>query len=449
LHKEILLECGSFSKTDLVKTFYNLFDQSCYQIFLQQHYIENDLVWTKKVETAPTIFKYLLELSILSSQTGSAVLSKSAIEAFFRSALIVTQSCAYSDYLHRNDFDGGIEILNDGRIQYLSNDHSLIAEKDFFRKMSLLSDKLRPDFSSLELDKKGNIKKVSMVNNAIFYDKEFYQKYNVKFSTVTKVAETIIFSICRKEYGVEEFTQNSLLKKLRNHTSLDKLKIKKALEFLSINQEMLSNNYEFYELFDKLNSVTIRPIVHLFNGKGAKGDTVYLGHTVLFRAILLIFSYLDKGIIPLENVAERWAEEKGPLFEKQMRLTIEKKGFRVIRVTDSPSEVGEIDAVACYEEKGIMLIVEAKAPKFDLSMQKEKLHFMRYNQWCERHDKKMKWARENVPLLLSRLNLGNIEIKEIIGLIVTKVPWYSQFEAPYRVFSFEEFENLLDKLKAD
>lgn len=128
-----------------------------------------------------------------------------------------------------------------------------------------------------------------------------------------------------------------------------------------------------------------------------------------------------------------------------MRLALSKRGFRVLRITDPPSDVGEIDAVAYHEQKQTLLIVEAKAPKLDLSMDKAKLHFERSRKWGQKHDKKVKWARENAPELVSRLNLSGRRIKEVTGVIVTRVPWYIEPGLPYMILSFEEFESWLDR----
>ncbi len=446
LHEAILNECSSFVKSDLITVFYNLFDESCYKIILQEHYLRNDVSEIRRIEKEPTIFNYLLEVSILSSETEHKKITESEIISLIKSAALVTQACVHSDYLHRNDFEGGFRLFNNGQIEFFSNSHSEEVEKDLFQKMSLLSDKLRPNVSNLKLDRSGNIERVSATKEALFYDKDFYKKYNVNLSTVIGVAESIMFDIGTKEYGVEIFSQNYLLKKIKKYTSYDKLDIKKALELLSINQQILSSGYQFYHLFEKPVSVSIRPIIHLFEGFGEKGNLVYVGRSALFRATRLLFTYIDKGIIPVGDLAERWKQEKGPEFEKKLRMALSTRGFRVIRVTDPPNDVGEIDAVACFEKKQILLVVEAKAPKFDLSMEKEKLHSIRYREWCERHDKKMRWAKDNVLLLLSRLNLPKMEIKEIKGVIVTKVPWYSKSDLPYKIFSFEEFESLLDKI---
>jgi hypothetical protein len=49
-------------------------------------------------------------------------------------------------------------------------------------------------------------------------------------------------------------------------------------------------------------------------------------------------------------------------------------------------------------------------------------------------------------LLVNRLNLGKTQIKQVIGVIVTRVPWYTETDLPYKILSFEEFERLLDQI---
>ena len=448
MHEAVLVECSLFKKSKLIQVLYNLFDEACHTFLLQEHFDGNDRAKISKVETTPTIFRYLLEATILCPDTKQHMeITKQDILSLFKTAQIMLQSCAYSDYLHRNDFAGGFLVSQNGDINFINDKIINETEKDFFTKMALLSEKkMKPDISKLETDRSGQIKRVSFIDNAKPYDSVFLQTYNLKLSTIVGTAESIFFDICSKEYGVEAFSQNYLLKKIRSHTPYNKSDIKGALQFLSIDKNLLSKDYQYYRLRDAPVSVSRQPIIRLFEGSGEKGNIVYLGSNALIRGIMLLFADIDRGVIKLGDVAERWAQEKGPEFEDDVRKALSSRGFKVIRVTDPPPEIGEIDAVACYLQKKVLLIVEAKAPSLDLSMEKAKLHFERSQKWCQRHDKKVKWAKENVSLLINRLNLPETEIKEVIGVIVTRVPWYSEIDLPYKILSFEEFERLLDQI---
>jgi len=377
LYEAILDNCGIFEKSALIQIFYDLFDESCYNFLKQEYYIQNDISQIYKGEKSPTIYRYLLETTILSSEIyPSKRATKADILSLILGAHMLTQACAYSDYLHRNDFAGGFSITQSGEIIFQRNELMRESEIDYIGKMSLLSEKIRPDITKLELGKNGTYKRESLVKEAIPHDSLFRKTYGLNLSTIIGTAESIIFDITKLQYGVEVIPQNTLLKKIRKHTPYEKAEIKKALQFLSINKTLLSKDYQYFRLNDALVSISRRPIIHLFDDNGEKGNVVYLGPCALLRAIMLLFADIDRGILKLGDVAEHWEKEKGPQFEENTRLALSKRGFRVIRVTDPPPHVGEIDAVACYEKKQILLIIEAKAPKLDLARARRKFYIV-------------------------------------------------------------------------
>jgi hypothetical protein len=446
LHEAISRDCGCFSKIKLIPVLYDLFDESCHNLLLQEHYEGNDHARIHKVEILPGILSYLLDTTIICPETEQIEITQPDIKTLVLGAHLLKETCAYSNFLHRNDFEGGFFVGEKGDIRFRDTGLIKKIEDGYLKKMALLSEKMKPDESKLEVDDSGNYKKVSMVKDAIQFDPFFIQAYNLKLSTLVGVAETVVLDVCTREYGVEVLPQNQILKRVRQHSPYSKSEIKESLHFLGVDKNVLSKAFQYYQLYDAPVTVSRQPIIRLFDGYGEKGDVVYLGPNALFRSILLLFADIDRGIIKLADVAERWSQEKGPEFEKSVKQALCQRGFKVIRITDPPPEIGEIDAVACCEKKQVLLIVEAKAPKMDLSLAKTKIHLERSRKWLERHDKKVKWAKDNIPLVTSRLNLPEIEIKDVIGLIVTRVPWYTEPDLPYKLLSFEEFERLLDQI---
>jgi Holliday junction resolvase-like predicted endonuclease len=287
-----------------------------------------------------------------------------------------------------------------------------------------------------------NQKPVSLAEDALKYDQSFKEAYGIRLSTIVNCAEIIALKICRKTFGVEKVSQNTLYKKIKKSTNYDKTTIKKALGFLQIDKNMLSQNWVYYRLRDVPVTVSRRPIIRLIHGKANKGDILYIGCNALLRSIGLLFADIERGLIKLGDLDKQLAEEKGPDFEKEVRLVLTRYGFRVIRVSDTPPRVGDIDAIALNERK-ILLIIEAKAPKIDVAIDRAKWHFERSRKWCQQLKEKMDWATTNSQLLANRLGLGHVKIENIIGLVVTKVPWYVEPDLPYKVLSIEEFEKFL------
>jgi Holliday junction resolvase-like predicted endonuclease len=445
LNQAIANNCGNYEKTKLVQVFYALFDESIYRSLAGEHFRTHDLSIVRKLEKAPTVFGYLLEVTIQCSETQPIRdLTEEDLSSLVFSSGVFLEACSYSNYLYRNDFNGGFTVSKDGGISFRVNDQVQKSEESFIEKIGLLSEKIVSGTEKLEFV--NNPKRASLREDALCYDSVFRKTYGLDLSSVVVTAESIVFDICNKAYGVVSISQNALLKKIMRKTSYDKGTVKKAIQYLQIGKDMLSENWQYYKFRDVPVSVSRRPIVRLFSGVGEKGDTVYFGPNALFRAIILLLSDIDRGIIQLGNVAERWAAEKGHEFEENVRLILSQHGFKVIRVTDPPPEVGEIDAVAFCEMKKILLVAEAKAPKIDLSMDKAKWHFERSREWCQTHDRKVKWARENAQTLVKRLGLSATSIEEIIGVIVTRVPWYVESNLPCMILSVEEFERFLNRI---
>ena len=441
IHKAILNACGTYDKIELIHVFYDLFDESCYRWMLSKHLLTENQSHIQKVEAAPSIFRYLLETTLLSRDAVNFKhLENEDVSSLILAAEIFRETCGYSDYLYQNDFAGGFVLNENGNMSFKIDERIMKSQDGFIEKLRLIQEKAILEREKMEL---ANRKKVSLRDGALPHDELFKQTYGINLSTIVDVGESIVYCACKRPYGVEDFFQNALLKKIKKNTSYDKGTIKKALQFLRIDRNMLSKEWIYFRFRDVPVTVSRRPIIQLFCGSGSKGDVVYLGSCALIRSIVFLLTDIDRGIIKLGNVAEQWAQEKGPQFEIQVRLALSECGFKVIRVTDPPPNVGEIDAAALNEQKKILLIIEAKAPKLDISMDRAKWHFERSRKWCQQLNAKVNWAQENTLLLANRLGAPHAKIGEVTGIIVTKVPWYVEPDLPYKVLSYEEFENFL------
>ena len=445
IHEAILDSCGTYDKIELIHVFYDLFDESCYRWFLGKHLLTDDQSVIKKVEVAPSIFRYLLETSLLSRDAVNPQhLERKDVLSLILAAEIFRETCGYSDYLYKNDFAGGFVLNEDGNTSFKFNEKLMKSQDGFIGKFRLIQEKAMLEREKMELT---SCKKVSLRDDALRYDQLFRETYGINLSTIVDVGESIVYYACKRPYGVEDFFQSALFKKIEKNTSYNKETIKRALQFLRIDKNMLSKEWTYYRFNDMPVTVSRRPIIQLFCGSGNKGDVVYLGSCAVIRSIVLLLTDIDRGIIKLGNVAKEWAQEKGPEFEAQIRLALSECGFKVIRVTDPPPNVGEIDAAALYEQKKILLIIEAKAPKLDLSMDRAKWHFERSRKWCDQLNTKVNWAQKNTLLLANRLGAPHAKIDEVTGIIVTRVPWYVEADLPYKVLSYEEFEKFLKVIR--
>lgn len=445
IHGAILEACGHHDRQQLVMLFYDLYDQACYEWAQRQHMATGDMSLIKKVEKAPSVFKYLLECAILSESCAeNKQMERRDLLSFVLAAEIFFETCNYSDFLYQNDFRGGFKIAANGEISFTFDENILKSQEGLVKKLALLEEKANLD--SIAIAEANFEEDISLKKDAAFYDPMFLATYGIKLSVIVDIVEKILLKICRKPHGVEEFSQNLLVKKIRRNTPYDRVTIEKALEFLKIDRSMLLDNWSYFKQRDMPISISRRPVVRLFTGKSDKGDVLYLGTFALAKSLGFLITDIDRGIIKLSNIAEEWAQEKGPQFETRIREVLSKFGFKVIRVTDPPPVIGEIDAVAIDKQEKTLIVVEAKAPKMDILMNRAKWHFERSRKWCQQLKKKMDWAVENTPLLANRVGSPSANIEVVIGVIVTRVPWYVEPNLPYRVMSFEEFESFIKSM---
>jgi Holliday junction resolvase-like predicted endonuclease len=444
-HVAILEACGEYDKQQLVMIFYDLYDRACYKWMQRQHMATGDLLLIKKVKKAPSIFKYLLECAILSEgREETRQMDRKDLLSLILATEIFFQICDYSNFLYQNDFRGGFKITGKGEISFTFDEKVLKSQEGYIGKLTLIEKKATLENTTIA---EANFKDISLKNDAVIFDPLFYETYGIKLSVIVDIAETIVLRICRKPFGVEAFHQNLLVKKIRKITGYSRAIINKALEFLKIDKTLLLNGWVYFKQRDMPISVSRRPIVRPVGGPRNKGDVLYLGSSAVVRSIVFLITDIDRGVIKLGNIAEEWAQEKGSIFENQVRRLLSESGFKVIRVTDPPANVGEIDAVALIEMEKTLLIIEAKAPKLDLVMNRAKWHFERSRKWCKQLQVKTDWASKNIRLLTSRVGASGAKVERVLGIIVTRVPWYVDPDLPYKVFSYEEFENFVKAKK--
>ena len=105
--------------------------------------------------------------------------------------------------------------------------------------------------------------------------------------------------------------------------------------------------------------------------------------------------------------------------------------------------MGEIDAIAVREDRGILLVIEAKSPKMDLSPKDMKWQLEKARKWCNKLDKKVRWVEANMDLIATRLQFDKNRIQDIIGIIVSRVPWYHEKDLSFKIATIQELKLLL------
>ncbi len=134
-------------------------------------------------------------------------------------------------------------------------------------------------------------------------------------------------------------------------------------------------------------------------------------------------------------------------FEEKVRQILRRHGFKVTRLKlkDTRPDIGEIDAVAYNRDVKILLVVDAKSPKANLSLEELRKGMYKSEKWYEKLFKKVDWVQENVEFVLRKLEVCNCEVKCFGEFIVTSFPVYVRQELTPFIVTLEEFELNIEK----
>jgi len=440
IHENITNICALHAKTDLLVKFYDYFDEACYHIIKGSHWLGKNLEVISSVEKAPSILRYLLEVTIFAGgSSGNTASNDEVVTSLIGAADWFLALCNHSDFLFYSNFLGGFAVSNQGEIKFTIDEKMkevsrAYLEEHRFRRISIKLEKPR-----IKTTKDFGQRFQSFTQP---YDDVFENKYGVKLSTVAEVIEYTILKIVKNLHGGIRISHNILIKRLRKGLKLDKKTLKIALGFFEIDKNFLSEDWQYYRFFNVPVSVSRRPIIRLYGKMGRKGELLF-GPNALMRAFVLQFTDIQRGIVKLEVPGELSSEERGRKFEQGVRTELRKYDFEVRRFTEPPSNVGEIDAIAVREDRGILLVIEAKSPKMDLSPKDMKWQLEKARKWCNKLDKKVRWVDANMDLIATRLQFDKNRIQDIIGIIVSRVPWYYEKDLSFKIATIQELKLLL------
>lgn len=432
LHNSILHICSNHSKADLLKTLYDEFDEACFHVLNPEYWSWNDSLF-HRVQMSPSIFRYLIETTLISKNTSAKQVENETILTLVAMAGLFLQICNYSDYMFYNDYRGGFEISREGKITFSEEPQSnIILEKIKLREMKIVKYLKEP-------------KKSTEILNEVAksYDDVFKKMYTISLTEVVDTIVTIIHDISKKRYGAEEELYKVLIKELKSKTGLPRANVEKAIGLFELDDNLLSSNWKHYKFYDIRPSVSRQPIIHI-TGRIGKFGIVLFGPCALTRALTLLFSDIERGVIDLGDFTEMKMKQKGIEFENAVRELFRKYKFKVLHVTDCPEDVGDIDAVAYNPQTSQSLfVVEAKSPKINLTARKIKWHQKETLDWSTQLKKKIEWVIKNIGLIKERLTI-NEEVK-VKGIIVTEVPVYYDETVPFSILTIDELELLLNK----
>ena len=433
LHLTILDICESYSKISLLTHLYDKFDEACFYK-LNPSYWRGDENIIRIIEAGPSIFRYLVEAALVSKGKSTKEVDDRILVSLIRMAYFFLQICHYSDYLFYNNFEGGFTVSDDGKIDFMENQKINRLKQHYLKKIRLRELKI---LRNIESGKRSP----GFKELAKSYDEAFNEKYGIKLSNVAEVIETIVRKVTKKLYGSEKTSYKTLIKKVKVKTGLPRSTVENAISIFELDDTMLTSSWKYYKIYNITPSVSRQPIIHASSNMRKSGLVIF-GPSALVRALSLLFSDIEKGIVDLGEFTKYRMQQRGYEFERTVRNLLREYGFNVAHITNTPSDIGDIDAVAYHEYFKTLFVIEAKSPKMDLSVKKMRWQQKRSYEWGVQLKKKVEWVKNNIGPITKQLAITKKRV-QIQGMIVTEVPVYFDDSLPFRIFTIDEFELLI------
>jgi len=439
LHVNLLRICKEYSEKYLLSSCYDMFDKACYNFFAGNYLLSDDMSLIKKSEVAPSVFNYLINVVLCSRSKSSKRPAESELVPIVAIASLLIDACNLSDLLFYTNFeDDGFEVSETGELAFIVSRRTRRLQKRLFRKVA----KRRVAIKTGELW--GDPKSWKELMEP--YDEPFEDRYNIKLSEVGEIMENGIRQI-KKPTGSISSSYREFVKKFRKGLNLSKPTIRRAIRFFELNRDTLTVNWQYYKLYEMRPSSSRQPIVRIAGDVGKDGIVMF-GRNALLRALGLLTADVHRGVIDFGSFSQHWLQHKGPEFEQKVRNLIAEYGFKVLHITKTSPNVGEIDCVAYSEDSCMLLIIEAKSPKIDLSVKEIKWQICNTQKWCSQLQRKSEWVRANLGKVTRQLGISPKDIHEIKDFVVVEVPTFSDDSTSSKIITIEDLFYMLEGTNA-
>lgn len=416
-----------------------MFDKACYNFLAGNYLLSDDMSLIKKSEVAPSVFSYLVNVVLCSRSKSSKQPAESEVIPIVAIASLLIDTCNLSDLLYHTNFeDDGFEVSETGELIFIVSTRTRRLQKRLFRKVA----KRRVTIKTGELW--GDPKSWKELMKP--YDAPFEDRYNIKLSEVGEIIENGIRQI-KKPPGAISSSYRELVKKFRKGSNLSKSTIRRAIKFFELTRDRLTVNWRYHKLYEMRPSSSRQPIVRITGDVGRDG-VVMFGRNTLLRALGLLTADVHRGVIDFGSLSQRWLQLKGPKFEQKVRNLIAEYGFRVLHITKTSPNVGEIDCVAYNKDLRMLLIIEAKSPKIDLSVKKIKWQISNTQKWCSQLQRKSEWVRANLIKIARQFGISPEDIHEIKDLVVVEAPTFSDDSTSSKIATIEDLFYMLERSNA-
>jgi len=415
-----------------------MFDEACYHVISGKYWKFQNPNLIRNLEVAPSVFSYLINTALFSKSETSKKPEKSELDSISELAFLLVRMCNYSNFLFYTGLNDGFEISEVGELKVTPSQKTRLLQDRAIQKIG----KRRLTVHSKELW--GETKSFKELSKP--YDSVFRQKYEIDLSEVSEIIAHGVQHNVKKLTGATISSYRELTKRLRKGLDLSRSTVERAMSLFELDREMLHGDWRYYRLYDTRLGSSRQPIVHISGKVGGDGIVIY-GPNALLRALGLLFADLDRGIVDLGEFSQHHLKQKGLGFERKVRELFDRYGFNTLHITDTPSNVGEIDCVAYNHERGTLFVIEAKSPKIDLSLKEVKWQIKNTQKWCLQLLKKSEWVRANLEHVAEMLRTSPDDIKEVKDIVVEEVPTFCDIDCSSKIVTIEDLYYMLEAMR--
>lgn len=435
IHEKVKSACSIYSKNSLLESFYDLFDKSCYMSIDGTHWITDDEYSLKILLKSPSISRYLLETSLCyGGSKNNKELTSETIRNFFSIGQLFVETCNSSNYLYYGGFSGGFKVYANGDVEDVVSEKTRKAMEVYFEKLRI---------------RKAQIIKGSQYTRPEEYFNGFVSKYGKLFGRTYGVdlafVVQAVMSMFRLRKGIivgtVRIARKDLINKLAGNG--DKQNFDKALKLLEITKDYLMMDWKYYKLYYVPVSVVRRPVINLSGKIGSSGMLLYGGNAALY-SLAMLFDDIERGIVELDLDVDSLSDKRGRDFERKLLPELRQYGFNVIHIKDTPAKVGDIDAVAAREEKGILMVIEAKSPRINIDASRIRKQMENSQEWYAQLERKVQWVKENLESVKEKLKVNKNTEFNVEGIIIVEVPWFYEPHPLFKIVTFDELELFLN-----
>jgi len=429
IHCNVISICRKLNYKHAISIFYYYYDESCAKNIDLRMWIEEDRDAIGDYSAFPTMFKYIIECLLYTKNKDGMPLSKENQTSLVLLSLHFVHLSNLSNYLYFNEYNGGIEILEDCSYKQIIPENEINIQNEYLEEIKLQKDSMLNPIKYYSKPKK--TKKLSNIFKR--FDAEFHEIYSINLSDVAKVIEEL-YKLVNRNMVITSYS--SLVTKLYRKTKIKRNDVITILSFFEFNEDIFYQDWNYYKFYQNKNSFSLTPILRNSGSIGENGE-IFFGRNALLKACVLMYHYIEEGILEMGVNISKNANLKGTNFENEIMNEICRYGYNVNQIKSKPNRE-DLDVTVYDEKTKKLIILEAKAYKIDISVSTFQRQQQTTLKWCNQLERKIIWVKSNLERVCRLIDITYSESITVQGYVISKTPYVKHPDVSCMILTQEE-----------